>query len=387
MPHKKNNPKVPNFKICLKSSDKKYVLGKVRQVLDGSRWTKGPLTRSCEEKFKKFVGAPYAIALSNGGVSLIAILQAMEIPEGSVVICPTMTAPPTPHAILAAGMKVVFADSSTADLGLSVEDVERKLKTYGSRVKAVITVHVGGWISPRVTDLARLCEKYGIPLIEDCAHAHGSFFNGKHAGSFGWAASYSFFMTKSLTCGEGGMVTSGDKELIEALSVISNYGKDDQGCHVRSGFNYRMSEFNAAVALWASVYASRIIGERRKLAAYYDRLLAKMQGITVFKVPGCRCGYYKYIALLDKGIDRDLFRKRLLEEHGVELAGGIYDTLCHQESYFRRIPDKILNADETFPLLEDFSRRQICLPLYPGLKKGEQEYAAGAIRLLLKKML
>lgn len=387
MRQRKNKITVPNFRICLGPSDKKFVLARTKKVLDSSRWTCGPVCREFETVFKRYVRASHAIAMGNGGITLVALLEALDIPEGSVVICPTMTAPPTPHAILAAGMKVVFADSSTEDLGLCPADVKKKLDAYGGRVKAVITVHVGGWISPRIGELVRLCESYGVPLIEDCAHAHGSFLGQKHAGSFGRAASYSFFMTKSLTCGEGGIVTSRDRKLIEALAVISNYGKDEKGHHVRKGFNYRMSEFGAAAALWAAVHAPRIIGERRKLAASYDRLLGGIPGISLFNVPGCKSGYYKYIALLDKGIDRDRFRKILLEKYGIELAGGIYDVLCHEEPYFRSIPEKVLNARDHFPLLEEFSRRQICLPLYPGLRRKEQAAVACGIRSLLKTMI
>jgi len=384
MVNRKTNIKVPNFKINLSAADKKFIKAKIGDVFNSSRWTSGPVAEEFEEAFKKYTGAPYAISVSNGGAAIVAILQSLHIPKNSIIICPTLTAPPTPHAILHAGMQVIFADSDTDDLGLNLEDVEKKIKLYQGRVRAVIAVHVAGWISPWLKRLDELCKKYGLFLIEDCAHAHGSFIDGRHAGSLGKAAAYSFFMTKSLTCGEGGIVTSKDKRLIDEIRIIRNYGKDEKGVHIIDGFNYKFSEFNAAVGLWAAVNAARIIEERRKIASNYDKLLGGIRGISVFNIPECRCGYYKYIITLEAGIERDEFKRMLLRKYGIEPAGGVYDVLCHQEPYFKAIPDRVLNVGKKFASAEGFSRKQVCLPLYPGLKKTEQEYVAESIRLALK---
>jgi dTDP-4-amino-4,6-dideoxygalactose transaminase len=386
MKKEKSSLKVPNFKIVLSAKDREFILAKTAEVLKSNRWTSGPKGEAFELAFKKYVGAPYAISVCDGGAAIVAILQALHIPQNSIVICPTLTAPPTPHAILKAGMRVVFADSNPEDIGLDLKDVEEKLKQYKDKVKAVISVHVGGWISPHIKELNAFCKKYNIFLIEDCAHAHGSFLNGKHAGSFGKAAAYSFFMTKSLTSGEGGIVTSEDERLIDEIRIIRNYGKDEQGRHIINGFNYKFSEFNAAVALWACVNASRIIKERHRLAANYDYLLRDIEGISVFKVPECQSGYYKYIITVNRGINRDRFKRILLEKYGVETAGGVYDVLCHQEPYFKTIPDRVLNANEVFSAAQEFSRRQICLPLYLGLKESQQRYIARSIRLVLKRI-
>jgi len=385
IPKKRKNIYISNFKLVLSKKDREFILAKTGEILKSNRWTSGPIGCQFEESFKKYIKSPYAVSVSDGGSAIIVILQALNIPEDSVVICPTLTAPPTPHAILKAGMRVVFADSSINNLGLNIKDVERKIKKYKDKVKAVITVHVGGWISPDIVKLNRLCNKHNIILIEDCAHAHGSFLNNRHAGYFGKAASYSFFMTKSLTCGEGGMVTSKDKKLIEKIKIIRNYGKNEQGKHIIDGFNYKFSEFNAAVALWASTFARRIIDDRRKIAANYDHLLKNIDGISVFNFHECKCGYYKYIITLKKGLNRDRFKKVLLRKHGIEAAGGVYDVLCHQEPYFKSLQNKILNVNESFPFAEEFSKRQVCLPLYSGLKIEEQEYIATSIRLLLEK--
>lgn len=379
--------RVSNFKLILSEEDKTFILQKVREVLSSNRWTAGSMGQAFEEAFNQLTGIAHSVAVGDGGAALIAALQALKVPENSIVICPTLTAPPTPHAILAAGMKVVFADSCEDDLGLDPEDLKRKIEKYRGNIGAVIAVHVGGWISPRIKEIMRICEHAGIPLIEDCAHAHGSWLEGKHAGTFAKVGTFSFFMTKPLTSGEGGIVISHDQSLTDAIRVIRNYGKDEHGIHLRKGFNYKMSEFESAVALWASLNGKKITDERRKIAAYYDKSLAGLEGIQIIKVPSCTCSYYKYAITVDSPLGRDEIKKCLLQEYGVEVSGGIYDTLCHEEPYFRTLPERVLNARESFPQAERFARRQLCLPLYPGLSSQDQDWVAESLRNTLKRFL
>lgn len=375
--------RISNFKLILSEEDREFILLRTAEVLRSHRWTVGPQGEAFEEEFRKFTGAREAIAVVNGGAALVAILQALKIPQGSVVICPTLTAPPTPHAILNAGLKVVFADSDPHDLGLDPEDLKRKLNQYRGRVRAVIAVHVAGWISPKITTVHDLCNEYGIPLIEDCAHAHGSLLRGRPAGSTARLAAYSFFMTKPLTCGEGGIVTTNEETLAESIRMIRNYGKDKEGKHVMHGFNYKLSEFNAVVALWATTRARELLCARREIASNYDRLLGSLDEIRIMKVPGCECSYYKYIVTLEKGIHRDRVRESLLAEYGIEASGGVYDTLCHEEPFFQSIPDRVLNSLENFPQAERVSRQQLCLPLYPGLTEEEQAQVVQGLKGVL----
>jgi len=378
--------KVPNFKIVLRPQDKKFILKKTKEVLESNRWTVGTLNLALEKEFARYAGCP-AVAVSNGGTGLVAILQALEIPEKSLVICPTLTAPPTAHAILAAGMRIVFADSSVDDLGLDLDDVKRKLKIYKGKVKAVIAVHIGGWISPRIYELNNLCKRAGAYLIEDCAHALGSSLKGRPAGSVGVAAGYSLFMTKPVPGGEGGMVTSPSGKIIETIKVIRNYGKNNTGLHVIKGFNYKLSEFNAAVALWAIKNIGYIVKERQRMAALYDQLFKGLHGASIFNIHHARGSYYKYILILDPRINRDRFKRMLLKDYGVEAAGGVYDTLCHEEPFFRSRSGQVLNAKEDFPQAKRFSQGQVCLPLYLGLRPPEQRYTARVTRLTLQKLL
>lgn len=378
---RRREARVRNFRMLLSPAEKSFILDKVASVLDSDQWTNGTVTEAFEQAFEEFCGQP-SVALSSGGAALTAALWALDVPHNSIVLCPTLTAPPTPHAILLAGMRVMFVDSAPGDIGIDPAQVRAILQRHGDEIGAVICVHLGGWISRGPYELAELCRDADVPLIEDCAHAHGARLDDRSVGSFGRLAAYSFFMTKPLTAGEGGMVTSDDRDLVERIKTIRNYGKASNGVHVERGFNFRSSEFGAAVGLWAATHARDLLEERRKLAAIYDNLLADMPAVTPLRVDGCRSSYYKYVLELDAA-RRDGVKADLRHIHGIELAGGVYDTLCHEEQWFQTCPDRVLNADGCFPVAEAFARRQLCLPLYPGMTPAQQGCVAEALRAVL----
>lgn len=374
--------RVPNFKILLDNDSIEEIIGMVRSTLKSSAWVQGPMTQDLERAFAEYSGSLYARALSSGGAALLLILRALELSEDSIVLCPTLTAPPTPHAVLSTPARVVFVDSNPSDLSLDTADLVAKLDEYRNNVSAVILVHIAGWISHRLDEMSDICKSYGVRLIEDCAHAHGSMLNNRRAGSAGIAAAYSFFMTKPLTSGEGGIVTTNSLGIAEAIRELRNYGKNDRGIHVRPGFNYRLSEFNAAVACWATRNASSLIEQRRALAKRYDNLLANLEYLSIVRVEQCQPSYYKYIVRLPLTINRDRVRQKLLDDYGIEAAGGVYDRLCHEEPYFRNVAN-VLNSHNTFGGAEAFSRSHLCLPLYPGLSEQSQELVAHAMKEVL----
>ncbi|MFC1482215.1 DegT/DnrJ/EryC1/StrS family aminotransferase [Myxococcota bacterium] len=370
---------VPGFDIRLSDEDIATITKRTREIAAGRQWTTGTTALDFERTMETFTGAPHAVAVSNGGAALVCLLKALGLPRSSVVLCPTLTAPPTPHSILLSGHRVAFMDTILEHLGPSIEEVDRLTRRFGDQLSAIITVHLGGWISPKVEALRHYCEKRNLPLIEDCAHAHGSYLNGLHAGSFSGLAAFSFFMTKTLPAGEGGVATVRDSVIAERMRVIRNYGKDQFGRHVQEGFNFRISEFSAAVALWATKNGERIVAERRSLAEAYDFALKDVDALEIVQIPGCQCGYYKYIVRVRAPFDRDQVRHKLLHEHGIETAGGVYDTLCHEEPWFCTVPKRVLNVGDDFPLAARFARTQLCLPLFPGMTSEEQDAVVSAL--------
>jgi perosamine synthetase len=173
----------------------------------------------------------------------MAALEFADV-RGKAVLCPSNTFMATPLAILAAGGRPVFVDCSRDDLCASLRDIEAKLHRH--RPKAVLLVHIGGHVAFEVQEIADLCAAEGVFLIEDCAHAHGAQWDGRRPGTWGDAGVYSFYATKTVSTGEGGVLVSRRDDVLEFARAYRNYGKPD---HSVAGLNFRMSEFTAALAL------------------------------------------------------------------------------------------------------------------------------------------
>src|SRR5439155_22304288 len=170
---------------------------------------------------------------------------------------------------------------------------------------AVVLVHIGGLVTPEVDAIAAVCRRRGAGLVEDAAHAHGAGFDGRPAGSFGTAAAFSFYPTKVMTSGEGGMIVTDDDRLDEEARVYRDQGKPGflGGDHVRLGYAWRMSELHAAVGLVQLARLDEFVAVRRRIARLYDEALAAIPGITPVLAPeGSQPNYYKYLAVLDEGI-------------------------------------------------------------------------------------
>jgi dTDP-4-amino-4,6-dideoxygalactose transaminase len=223
------------------------------EMFDSNYWSDGPLTRRFEEEFSDFVKLPHGVALSSGGMALLGLLEYIGV-LGAEVIVPTNTFMATPLAVKRAGGNVVFADCSKNDLCLSLNEVKR---LTNMNTKAVIVVHIGGHIAFEIEEIAAFCKEKGLALIEDCAHAHGAMYNGKAAGSWGIGGAYSFYATKTMPTGEGGMVVTKDSGVAEWLKMWRNYGKKvESRCGkilitypFHNGFHARMPETTVALGI------------------------------------------------------------------------------------------------------------------------------------------
>ena len=207
---------VPAAKIYFSEEDKKDISAKVEEILTTGQLTLGKYGKQFEEEFARYVGAKYAVAVSSGTSALEIILRTLDI-QGYSVIVPTNTFFATPAAVLHAGGKVEFADV-TENLCLDPESVKKKISRD---TKGVSIVHIGGVVPPQVKQIQEICQARDLFLIEDAAHVQGSMLDGKMAGSFGIAAAFSFYPTKVMTSGEGGMITTND---IEEILLASKKG-------------------------------------------------------------------------------------------------------------------------------------------------------------------
>lgn len=363
-------------RIVFPAADREEIAAAVGEILRTGALTLGPYTRQFEMAFAAAHSpaadqVPAAIGVSSGTAALEIILRSIGV-AGRDVIVPANTFFATAEAALRAGARPVFADIDPATFALSLETVGAALTP---QTAAVLLVHIGGLISPQVVQLRQLCAERGIALVEDAAHAHGSTFDGVPAGSFGVAAGFSFFPTKVVTCGEGGMIVTGSAEIERDARIYRDQGKGSTAAnhHVLHGYAWRMSEQAAVTGLVHLRRLGAFINRRREVAAQYDSLLAGLDGIEPLAEPaGCRGNYYKYIAVLPAGADRARFRKELAEEHDVRLAGEVYDLPLHRQPVFAELAAAQGGRPGlSLPVAEDLCARHVCLPVHSDMTADE----------------
>ena len=358
------------------------------EILSGGMLTLGTYTRQFEAAFAAAHPAVHstavhprteAVAVSSGTAALEISLRCVGV-DGRDVIVPANTFYATAAAALRAGGRPVFADIDPATFALSPQTL---LEALTPDTAAVLLVHVGGLITPQVDELRRICDERGIALVEDAAHAHGATWGGRFAGSFGTAAAFSFYPTKVVTAGEGGMILTAAAGLADEARIYRDQGKGSFSAnhHVRHGYAWRMSELNAVTGLVHLRRMETSIARRREVAAQYGAALAGLDALTVVGEPvGCRSNFYKYIVVLPPGCDRARFKKEAADLHGVRLAGEVYDVPLHQQPVFAPF------AREPLPVAEDICARHVCLPLHSDMSDDEAGQVVAAVRAVCRAM-
>jgi dTDP-4-amino-4,6-dideoxygalactose transaminase len=369
--------KVPILKIPFDQADAESICGDLRQMLLSGRLALGEKTLAFERDFAGFCGVPHALGVSSGTAALEMICRALDVEGGSVAV-PANTFLATALAPIAAGAKIILVDCDPEYFQMCPEDLSRKMRPD---TRAVILVHIGGFISPAWRRLKALAENNGAVFIEDAAHAHGAELPEGRAGALGFAAAFSFYPTKVLTTAEGGMITTSDLDYYNRLKVIRQHGQIQPGSnlHHEWGGNFRPSEIHALLGLSMMKKADRILAERRAAAEVYDRLLADAPVRPVLPPPGLRPSYYKYMALLPEGLDRDRVKKRLREDYEVAMAGEVYAVAGHRQPLWQRRPDYLAAPPGALPVTEMVAGRQICLPIYPGLSLEDQHFVVESL--------
>lgn len=357
--------KVPGLRVVFEEADRRAILQEIDAVLQSGMVAQDKKVREFEEFWAAYTGCRHAIACASGGAALEILTRALGV-EGKDVLVPTNTFVATPNAVQLAGGRPVFLDLDPRTMGVTLEEIQRKCT---DRTAGVIVVHIGGIISDEMERIAAWCAQRGIWLLEDAAHAHGSEFAGKRAGRFGVAAAYSFFATKVVTSGEGGMIVCDDDGLRDACLQLRDYGKRTQWetYHVRIAGNHRMSDLTAVVGISQSRRLDEFIAHRETIAARYNRHL---NGKVDLILPPARSSWYKYITLVPPGGDRDAVRADM-KARGVSIPGGVYDLPVHLQPAYES-----LGLRGALPLAEDICARHLCLPMFFGMTAEQADYVA-----------
>ncbi|MDD1777209.1 MAG: DegT/DnrJ/EryC1/StrS family aminotransferase [Candidatus Helarchaeota archaeon] len=373
--------KIPPAKPYFPSEDMPKILEDIKGVLESGMLTLGKFTKEFEANYAKYCGTKYAIAVNSGTSALEIALRCLRIKPDDEVIVPTNTFVATPNSVIFADGKPVFADIERDTLCIDPEDLNERITP---KTKGVIVVHIGGLVSPSIKAIQEICADKKLFLIEDAAHAQGSDFNGKKAGTFGVLAGFSFYPTKVMTTAEGGIITTNSEEYTNLANIMRDQGKSGflSGEMGELGYNWRMSEVHAVIGVHQLKRLEEFIASRIKIANYYDKELLKIKRITPLKIPkNCRSNFYKYIAFItDDSIKRADLKKELKEKYTVSLSGEVYDIPCHLQPIYK----KLYNTTEgMFPVTEEILPRHICLPIYSDMTIENAKYVIESIKKVI----
>jgi perosamine synthetase len=357
--------KYPVYQPTLSGNEKKYVM----ECLD-STWisSKGKFITKFEEEFSSFLNIKYSASVSNGTVALHVSLLALGIGPGDEVIVPSFTYIASVNAIHYTGAKPVFVDSEFDFWQMDTEDVKKKIT---SKTKAVMAVHLYGH-SCEMDELVNICKENNFYLIEDTAEAFGSKYKGKFAGTFGDISTFSFFGNKTITTGEGGMISTNSKKLYDLVLRLKGQGlaASKEYFHDIVGYNYRMTNICAALGCAQLERANEIISKKRQIANWYKEFLVDLP-LTLHKEGNNTFHTFWMITIM---VDEELHRNKLrnfLKEKAIETRPSFYPV--HKMSMYYK-------KGEVFPIAESLGRLGINLPSYPDLEENDVKYIADQLR-------
>lgn len=341
------------------AEDRARIHREVDSILDGAL-SMGPNVRAFESEFAARVGVVHAVAMSSCTSALEAALQFYGV-AGREVIVPAETFIATGMAVHLSGGTACFAEISSQTLCLDLDDVKRRVN---GRTAGIILVHMAGLITPDIAEFRSFCDENGLFLIEDAAHSPGAKLGGVEAGSFGHAGCFSFYPTKVITAGEGGMLTTNDDEIAAFARSYQNRGRDMGSAieqYVIPGRNVRMTEMNALLGRIQLGHLDEYLDRRREIATAYRLALQERNEVRlVFPADPDSSSFWKFPIILDASIERSELIA-YMGNHGIA-TDAAYQPALHQQPVFKEI---LKNDVVRLARTEDLLSRHLCLPCHP----------------------
>lgn len=352
-------------------------LTEIAEVLASGTLTQGPKVEELERMVAAVVGTEHAFAVTSATTALHLSLVALGIGPGDEVLVPDFTFPATANVVVQQGATPVLVDIDLETFAMDADDLARRVTP---RARAIMPVHPFGLCADMDPILA-VAERGGLPVIEDAACALGATYHGRQAGSMGLAGCFSFHPRKSITTGEGGMITTSDGPLADRIRLLRSHGGvREQGRFTfeAAGFNYRLSDILAAVGVAQMRKLDAFLAARRRIAAAYDDALTSMHGLRRPVTPAWAAHTYQsYVVLLDEGIDRDGVIAAL-KAGGIETTLGTY--ALHAQPFFARTydlrPGALPNSHRAFT-------GSLALPLHGGMSDDDVARVVDRLRIAL----
>ncbi len=361
--------KIPIFKLKFEKKFQNKYNSLSTKIFNSKALSEGKYVSKFEKEFSKFVHSKHAIAVSNGTAALEIAFRAIDVNNKEVIV-PTNTFFATIIAIIRAGGNPILCDNQNNSPEMDIKEIEKKIT---KNTKAICVVHVGGIISKKISNLKNICKKNKLFLIEDAAHAHGSYLNKNlYAGTIGDIGCFSFYPTKVMTTGEGGMITTNNKKLYSVMSSYKNFGRGSNPQIINFiSSNYKISEFTAVLGILELKRINKRIKKRKDIVMRYFKNLKNNKKYDVLIQNKGRSSYYKCII-------RTKVHSKKIEKHcnhnGIQLTGKVWNIPIHKQKVFKRYINKgnFINA-------EKFSNYHICPPNYPELTFDDIDYVCSIL--------
>lgn len=351
---------IPISKSALDDAEMKAI----KNVSDSGMLAQGKFVESFEESFADYIGTKFAIATNSGTSALHTALASLGLKEGDEIITTTFSFIATASCILMQNAKPVFVDINQKTYNIEPHQIEQKIT---ERTKAIIPVHLYGQPCD-IDKIIEIAKDHNIFVIEDAAQAHGAEYKGKKVGGFGDAGIFSFYPTKNMTTGEGGMVITNSKEIAEKARMIRNHGQKQRYVHETLGFNYRMTNIAAAIGIAQLKKLDGLNERRMRNAEYYNNKLEAVE--MPFVAEGVKHVFHQYTVRVK---NRERFFKYLEKN---EVGYGIYYPIpIHKQPLFKEYNNiKLERAEKA-------SEEVVSIPVHPALRDEELKYIVEVINI------
>jgi dTDP-4-amino-4,6-dideoxygalactose transaminase len=343
----------------------------VERVLQSGRLAQGPKVEEFETLFASYIGTKYAIATSNGTTALHIALLASGIKDDDKVITTPFSFIAAANAALFCRAKPVFVDIDKDTFCLDAELIRAKIT---SKTKAILPVHLYGQPC-NMKEIVKICREHKLILIEDACQAHGAEYRGKKVGSFGIGC-FSFYPTKNMTIGEGGMITTDDSHIVERARMIRSHGQKERYIHELLGYNYRMTDIAAAIGICQLKKLDDFNRRRIEHAQFLAERLSAIRGLIVpFVTPDVKHVFHQFTVKVteDFGMPRDELKRRL-KDKGI-IAEVYYPLPIHKQPLY-----KGLGYNDNLPTSEKACGEVLSLPVHPLLTKEDLNYIVETIK-------
>jgi len=361
----------------------------VKRVLESGMLAEGKVSRELEKLFAEYTGTKFATVTNNGTTALSTALEAMGLEPGDEVITSPFTFIASANSIAMIGAVPVFVDIKPDTYNLDPELIEDAIT---DKTRAIMPVHIFGMPSD-MNHILEIAESHDLQVIEDACQAHGAEVDGKKVGSLGHVGAFSFYATKNMMTGEGGMITTDNEELLDEILMVKNHGRGKEGgySHYRIGYNNRMMDIVSAIGIEQLRRLPKAVKQRRENAKEYDDFLSEFDSISPqAEKPGLMSSYHLYApCIYSEKITRDELVTALRSE-GVG-SRAVYALPCHLQGTYLNIHkwrwakfvDYPNYSSIHLPVSEEIGQRHFDIPVHPSLTEEDKEHIKNAFYKIL----